>query len=407
MILKVFGIIKQVRAVGVLAIFFVVFLFYIGMATFPFMLITIGTFQKDANTNSTTDYESLKDMIDYEYLNMLTFQDHLLQNKGAYINLNGLAARLMGQRYMNGRVKLDNGHLASIIEKVDVTPAVTQLTELFDKQTEKGKDFLFVLAPSQVPKYEDILPKGYDDYSNSNADELLDRLRDNGIPTLDLREEAANDNMGNAEIFFKTDHHWKPETGFWAYTKIIDYLRSLGRVGEIASKYTDINEYNIELYKNWFLGSSGQRTGSYYAGVDDFALITPKFPTNMSVEISSASIQKQGDFAEVAYDREENKCDYFTALPYKTYGSGDKDFTCYRNESAPVDLKILSLGDSFGNVVFPFLPLIFHTCDELDMRWYKGNFEQYYNEFEPDIMIVLVNTKDVVQLNTTYDFFGE
>ena len=388
----------------VLAVILLAAIFYTASATLPLTLEQIGSYFRKSGKAAKP---AITTQIGDSYLNMLDFDGNMLLNKGSYLNLNGLLARFMGQRFMNERVKLDNGHLALLNARCDVTLPAKKVTQLCESQRERGGQFLFVIAPSQFPKYENILPAGFDDYTNLNADDLAGMLRANGVPVLDLRDALHEEGISHTDAFFVTDHHWTPETGFWAYTKVIEYFAGLGVIDVLESKYTDISEFNIEIFKNWFLGSSGRRTGIYYAGVDDFEIITPKFATDgMSVEIPGKNISKQGNFADVAYNMSENRLDYFRCSPYSAYGNSDSGSKSYRNNSAPVDLKVLSIGDSLTNVPFTFLPLVFTTCDELDMRYYTGDFQEYYRDYNPDIIIIMVGAASPVQPNTTYNFTG-
>lgn len=195
--------------------------------------------------------------------------------------------------------------------------------------------------------------------------------------------------------------------GFWAYGKVMEALTDAKIIEAVDPEYTDIGQYHIQRYSDWFLGSSGKRTGRFFAGVDDFSIITPKFPTgDMSVEIPSISIHKQGDFEEIAYDKSFMKQDYFSANPYGAYGHADRDLIHYRNAAAPIALKVLSIGDSFTNVPCTFFPLVFSCCDEVDMRAYpKGEFEGYYEKFDPDLVIVMINARAVEGDALTYSFF--
>ena len=387
----------------IITIVFLAAVFYIGSATFPSTVSIIGSFLNGGQAGIL----SAKDLIDREYRSMLDFSGYYLTDKGAYINLNGLMARAMGQRYMNKRVKLDNNHLTYLNEETDITRSAIQMTKLYNSQKAKGKDFLLVLAPFQISKYEDMLPAGYTDYSNQNADNLLDALVENDVPTLDLRDVMHDEGIGHTEAFFVTDHHWTTETGFWGYCETIDFLVKSGVIDPIDSMYTDISEYNIEVYKDFFLGSSGKRTGSYYAGVDDFAVITPKYDTNISVSIPDVSINKKGRFADVSFNDAEIRLDYFSANPYGAYGHGSYGMKHYRNEAAPLELKVLAIGDSFSRVPFAFLPLVFSVCDQLDMRYYHEDFASYYSEFNPDLLIVLTNPSQIAGKNYTFNYFNE
>ena len=398
---------KGITHMKVLAVAFLLAIFYIGSATFPATVNNIGSIFDNAQSDRQPNTSSIKKQIDRDYRRMLDFEHSNLKSKGTYVNLNGLMARIIGQRYMNKRVKLENGHLAAMVKPQDVTLPAIQLTKLYTHQKEKDKDFLYVLAPDQVPKYEDILPAGYKSYSNQNADDLLETLRKNDVPVLDLREEMLNEKIDHTDAFFVTDHHWKPETGFWAYTKIIDQLVQTGAMNPIDSVYTDINEYEIEVYKDFFLGSAGKRTGSYYAGVDDFSFIFPKFETDFSLELPSRSISLHGDFRDIAYDTSCIVYDYFSARVHDSYGHGQYGYKHYNNEMAPSDLKVLIIGDSFSRVPCTFLPLVFNSCNQFDMRYFEGDFEECYYEYNPDVVIVLTTPASVKEKHLTYDFFND
>lgn len=64
-----------------------------------------------------------------------------------------------------------------------------EIVKLYLTQLEKGKKFLFVLAPSQISKYDSQLPKGYKSYENDNADLFISGLIENNVPVLDLRDK--------------------------------------------------------------------------------------------------------------------------------------------------------------------------------------------------------------------------
>jgi len=393
---------KKIDYTGVIAGVFLVSVFYIGAATFPLTVVNVGNlFNPQPHIRSVVGQ-----WIDLSYREMLNFDMKGLQNKGFYINLQGFTASLLGQRHLNNMIKLDNGHLTEKAERENTAVAAAQISKIYDRQKENSKAFLFVMTPFQVPKFEDIMPPGFTNYSNENADELLALLGEAGVPTLDLRDEMIADAKNHSDAFFVTDHHWKPETGLWAYTKIIDSLIKAGTIDSAPSPATDMNEYNVEVYEDFFLGSFGRRTGVFFAGVDDFSVITPKFETDFSVTTPyNSEIDKRGSFEEVIIDESKLVRKFFRANPYTAYGHADKGLVQYRNESAPVDMKVLAIGDSFSHVSYIYLPLIFSTCDQLDVRYLEGSFEKYYEEFVPDIVIMLINPSQVMLENATHAFF--
>lgn len=401
--------IKKLTVNRVLAILFMMFTLHTGFAAVPALLSGINDTVKAQKHNMTT-YRDAIDKIYKDGMLSTKLEQPLWKNKASYINLNGLMARIMGQRYVNEIVLMDNGHLATYREShVDIQPAIAQMTKLYQKQTEKGKGFLFVMTPMQISKYDPQMPVGYQKETyNADADLFIRKLTENHVPVLDLREKMYEQGIEYKDAFFKTDHHWRPQTGFWAYGEIIKRLEEMRLIPKVDPFYTNPDSYEFRLYKDLFLGSSGRRTGQYYAGVDDFHLIVPKFETNISLKIPARKVDCSGRFEDTIYNKRlYEKVDFFNLSPYAAYEYGDNAFSCWRNERAPIKKRAIFMGDSFGNISFPLLSLCISDCDEFDMRHYKGDFAEHYNSFDPDFIIVLVNPYNVVGSNTVYDFFPE
>ena len=386
-------IIKGINQNHIQAVMFLIVIFSFSIVIMLTIAMNIGSLLKMENREMVINAVALGG-------------DRYSEHQEGFINLNGLMARMMGQRYMNDIVKLNNGQLSSVDNvRYDVSLAAAQMVKLYRAQKENGKHFLFVHTPQKIPKNEDIIPIGYDDNSNQTSDDLLLELRANGVPVLDLREKLLEDDINHSGAFFITDHHWTIETAFWAHKKILEYFADAGVISSVDAMITNIDNYVVDKRKNWFLGSSGKRTGVYYAGVDDFAIISPKFETDMTLEIPSLSVSKRGSFKEVVFTGDEEKLDYFHSNPYQGYAYGRREIKHFRNEHAPLDLKIMSIGDSFAPPAVAFLSLSLSSVDELDLNLYDGDFMEYYYEYAPDVIIVFVST--AVSLNTTYDFFND
>lgn len=401
---------RKLRPANLLA---AAFLLYIGfVALYPLEPLKNDTKSLLKGEISVSDY---MDRMDERYYGMLsTEQDQpLLQNKGTYINLNGGMAKLLGQPMMNERVKLKNGHLTSVVSwrhsQEDVVYTAQNITSLARTQEKNGGQFLFVLAPSQISKYEDLLPEGYTDTMNDTSDTLLSLLAQNGVAYLDLREALHKDQISNADAFFVTDHHWRPQTGFWAYTKILSALEESGAIASVDGFYTDSSHYDFVTYPNTFLGSSGKRTGICYAGVDDSIFIQPQFDTEITLTVPDRELELTGRYEEVCYNSEDtlnpDNPDYFQFNAYGLYGWGDNSLNRWRNENAPDNSKVMLIGDSFGNIPFSLMSIYFSDCDELDMRYYSEDFQRHYQDFQPDIVILEATLDQAVAENTCYSFF--
>lgn len=404
---------RRLRACHVLA---AAFLLYIGfVAVRPLEPLFESTKIYIRGDNSLSGYLQSIDDLYYEMLSTEKGQP-VFHDKATYINLNGWAARLLGQPVMNYRVTLKNGHLSHLIEyplasDSELEAVAQNLVSFAQAQHARGKHFLFVLTPTQTSKYEDFMPTGYTNRVHESADSLLALLTEKGVPCLDLREQMYTEKIDQSEAFFVTDHHWKPQTGFWAYTKILEKLEAMGAISPVDTFYTDRDHYQFITYENTFLGSAGKRTGIYYAGLDDSIFIQPAFDTEISVTVPDRDIHLTGRFEDVSYDTEAEvdleDPDFFSYSAYALYGWGDTKLTHWRNNQAPEEAGVMLIGDSFANVPYSLMSLYFSSCDELDMRHYSQDFPEHYQSFQPDIVIVSITVRHVTDENVTYPYIRE
>ena len=402
---KLRNILRQINASVILAAIFLFFIVFVGAATIPTVVS-----EASAVLHGEKSIKSGAFGIRAAYDEMLTtsLDQSVLQNRATYVNLSGFIANLLGQRQLNEVVKLNNGYLTSIYARQSTDVSVERITAICKKQTEKGGTYLFVLAPTKISKFDNQLPPDIKDYANDNADDLVNGLRKNGVPVLDLRDELHAQGISHEEAFNKTDHHWTPQTGFWAYVEIFKKLESMGAVSGIPDYLLDSSNYEFYIFHNSFLGSMGKRTGIYYAGVDDICKIIPKFDTNMSVSIPNGELDATGRYEDVAYAvKDFGGTDYFNQRSYSSYGYGNRAMIHWSSAVAPVDKRFMVYGDSFGNVPFTLFALCVQTCDELDMRHYRDDFAAYYQAFDPDVVVCLVNVQEVSSdsEDLLYDFF--
>jgi hypothetical protein len=310
------------------------------------------------------------------------------------VQLNGLAQRLMGRRVVNDAdgvynvVKLDNGWLTFVAPERDMPGAAENMLALRDHLAADGIPMLYVQAPVKVNKYDPQLPVGVTDYNNTNIDRLIALLADSGVDCLDLRERLNAYTSDYYSAFFKTDHHWKPETALWAFGEVGRYLNA--NYGfDIDEALFDPGNYSYETQKNWFLGSQGKRVGNLYGGTDDFTLITPKFPTDFTSEIPHKGLTVSGAFEDVFIFHEIlDSRDYFNINTYAAYTGGDYPLQTIINNSGG-EKNILLIRVSSSCAFSPFLALGVGRLDAIDPRYYGGSIADYADQVQPDIVIFL------------------
>lgn len=316
----------------------------------------------------------------------------LFRNK--FIDLNGFIQNFIGRDVVedvdasNTVYKLKNGQLSFSYPEYDTAYCSENLIELYEYLNAKDVNFLYVQAPFKVDKYNNNLPKGYEDLTNKNADVFLNAI-DDKVPYLDLRESFKNLKIEHEDLFYNTDHHWKTEAAFEASRETMNSLHKLYNIA-IDNEILDKKNYNFEEYKNFFLGSQGRRVGKYYGGIDDYTLITPKFHTDYTVKIKEYT--KNGAFKDTILEPEFLKTD----LPvdtnrYASYFGGDYEMVKVDNNNVDTG-KTLIIQDSFGLPFSAFMSLNFKETHTMDLRHFREeSLVEYLEENHYDNVLFLYN----------------
>lgn len=332
-----------------------------------------------------------------------------LKGKNSFINLNGFFARLTGRRVYNEVVILDNGMLSETIPKKNVESFAENIVQFkeFLSGRETEPKFVYVQAPYKESMEGEMFPEGAESYANENVDELLKLLAAKNVNTLDLRPLLSKTPEMVSEYFFGTDHHWNFKGAFVAYQEISKYISQLYPEKQMDLTYTDDAQWQPYTLEEWSLGSKGKRVGIYFGGVDDVTYYVPKFESQNSLMVPSRSLVYKGDYKKAnirsVYTKEKN---YFGASTYCIYGGGNYALARLRNMNAPVELKLLLIGDSFSLPVYSFLSAIFSEIDVIDMRYYTdGSVAEYVDMTNPDMVMMLINPS-VIKNNSEYADLG-
>ena len=322
--------------------------------------------------------------------------------KFSFVHLNGAVRKFFGQQEMNGVVKLNNGYLTEILDRCpddSIRDYDNRTEEFYHYLKDRGTALLYVSPPSTVSKFDPELPVGVEDYSNDNIDRMIRALKEAGIDTIDIRETMAADGIDHFSMMYKTDHHWTTEAGFYAYRLLEDYIAE--KTGcEIDPRIADIDNYTVKKYDRWHLGSRGQRTGIYYAGIDDFVLIDPEFEIKV-VDPYGVSGTIHDYFFITEYLEERDLTSRYT---YDSVLGGPNYLGHYKNPESRNDVKIMMLTDSFAKAVNPYLIMGFSEVN----TFYNGSVSNITPElieaYDPDVVIMLYYPRYINQNSGSFDF---
>ena len=366
-----------------LTVAFLIIVFSLAVVNLTTDLSSIKPAVKYALGRDVPGVESMKDAInevESEY------NDDFV-TKYAFIEVNGAAKSLLGNWESNERIKIGDGYLVQESDSIDVSSNASSVVALNDWLASENTPFLYIAFPNKVETGSDELRPGRKTHSNENVDRLLEGLEAGGVRYYDLRADYGESHDDWQSGFFRTDHHWLPQTAFWAYTDIA------GRLHEdygysLDSQSMDIGNYDIITYEKQFLGSAGRRTGRSFSGLDDFSVLIPNFDTSISVDSVDKDVHLEGSFEDVMFQKKYLEKDYYNIDTYSVY-NGDYDICIEKNESAANDMTVVVVKDSYTLALQPYYSFMFSEVHLVDLRYIEGEtLADYIDRIQPDLVIM-------------------
>ena len=338
-------------------------------------------------TEETVNFEEWIDEVKKAYVSDVAFKE-------AFIDLNGLFARLTGRTVYNDVATLNNGMLTyGEIPYLDMKPMANGITDFNTFLKANNVSFLYLQAPLKEDLAGALLPYGVELCGNQNADELLALLKQNAVDTVDLRQILSATPELVEQYFYRTDHHWNTHGAFRAFGETLAYLQAAFPDKTFDATLADSSNWNQTVYEDWFLGSRGKRVGVLFGGVDDLVIYTPKIETDMSFEVPKHHSYYSGSFEDAAIRSSYlDAPDYFNENAYYAYIGGDYPLAHHINKFSKNDLKVLLIKDSFSIPFQAFLSTAVRELDVIDPRYYTdGTVAEYVASSKPDVVIMMVN----------------
>ena len=287
----------------------------------------------------------------------------------------------------NPVLKLNDGYLSDITESLDITENAEAVKGLDEFCRGMGIEYAYISLPAKICQSEDTYISGFLDFSNQNTDRLLDALGRAGVRYYDLRKTLHAEGIDHHGAFFRTDHHWKPETGLWAAKHVLEFLRD-DYGWDVEPEILDPERFEHKVYPEWFLGSQGKKLSLMRTQPDDFTMLYPKFRTLIHYEAPNDRVNTSGDFSVTYYMKSVERKDYYGLNPYGAYKHADQPLDRIHNLLNHDGRKILIIHGSMSNCVIPLIALGVEYTDAIDLRHFTGSLRSYIKATKPDMVIV-------------------
>lgn len=349
----------------------------------------ISWVQANCQTNFAGKLDTLIGRWEQDAAEKLFLQERLVE-------LDGLAARVFDKHFVRdieysySVVKDNHGWLQFITFNAQPKEIVQNIADYQALDV----PIVYVQPPTKFIEGYTEFPPTLQDQTAANVANTAELLAAAGVPYLNLRELAEQDGLAKEQMFYRTDHHWRVETAFWAYAQTVAYLNGLyGWELDTDGFYTDLANWQATTWQQNFLGSQGRRVGRFYGGVDDFTLLSPDFATEFAVTITQQDgelVQKQGSFDEVLLDWDMlNDKDIYTNR-YGAYWGADYPAVLADNLNNDDGKTVLIIKDSYALPYGAFMATLADKLYMVDLRYFDlADLADYITDIQPDLILIM------------------
>ena len=388
----------QFRIDLVLTVLFLLTIFYFLYATIvyenglwghTFYFDYVSQFLEDPTDYSAWDLiEASKNSLD----NFISENIHGTKTLG---RVNSAFQFALGKKMVNTggtqMIRLNSGHLFDMQDKMSIESAERDILDMRAIVPE-GTPFVYVYEHSTLYDEAAQMPSGYEflNYSIRSADELVQRLRADGVEVIDSRDIFAESGATLEEFLLYTDRHWSTRAAMIVAQRVAEYVQEATGVA-FATERLDLEQFDTQVYPKLFLGQYGQRLGPGLVDPDDITVYTPKYDTNIHryTVYRSEITDVEGPFETVNIRWDTLYPDEgvtWNTRAYHDYGLTE-NYEIYSNE-AGADCTILLLKDSFSAPVGRFLSLVANEVYAVDLRDRTISLQEWIDKSNPDIVVL-------------------
>lgn len=367
---------------------------------------------------SFSDVYSMDKPEDYADFLEKSFEENFHNREKIIENYGGMK-KLFNKKFVDDPLieryiyKGNNGFLYYVApERIDTTEIARNISSFQDKLISDHTTFVTCLAPNKHTISSQNFPYGALDYTTHNTADFEKNLDEYGVSSLNLSTIFYSEKLDENNAFFANDTHWKFETAFWGYAKLIDYLKNTYMMPiNIENKSNDAESYKFQKYPDVYIGSMGKRAGKKYIDYkDDITILFPNFKTDIVYkkydEYYNIQIEKRGSYKDVFFNEWVLKSDDEYSDKYISLMGYGSPYEVIENKNITDSSKLIMIKDSFAMPVASYLSNNFSKIYLLDTRYpnIRKTLERTIHTVEPDVVLLFVSPTSVTFFPELFNF---
>ena len=263
-----------------------------------------------------------------------------------------LASRLMGKTDYNGTYVCSDDWLIEVYnEPVNTKKNTDRLSKTVDTLNSMGVDTSFILVPTAVSMYPEVLPSNV--RGKEGQTEVFNYMYDHiaANTKIDTWSVLESEKKSGTQLYYKTDHHWTVDAAYAVYA---EFCKAKGM--EAVPK----DSFDIEEVSNSFYGTVYSKSLNPLQPADTIKAYKQDM-TGISVKYM-ADPDADSLYAE-SYLSVKDKYSYFL--------NGIQPMITIENSNVKNGKTLLVVKDSYANCFVPFLINHYEKVIVLDTRYYR------------------------------------
>ncbi len=310
-----------------------------------------------------------------------------------WIEANALLDRkLLKKDYIRDIYIADDGYMITPVNpanKGNSIPGIQKKIDTFASELkEQNVKTYFALVPNKSTVMEDKLPDYIESHANDYSDKLLKGFSSD-VGAIDFRDEILSQMEKEENLYFYSDHHWKPKAALIAYQKIINEMsEAFPEVG----KPLEADDFVWKEHPSKFFGSEARKITKVNVPKPDTVTIVEAKDKQKPLTVCYS-----GDCNKSLYNLNvlENEETYTNR--YTTYMSGDVKEGIIKNPNVKNGFNVLILKDSYANPLIQFMAMNFEETRLLDLRKHKNlDVKEYALKHNIDAVLFVHNINSIV-----------
>lgn len=292
--------------------------------------------------------------------------------RDSWVALKALGEYLSGKAENNGIYFASDSTLISRIDKPDATLLEENIHYLNTFAENTNVPIYFALIPTAASIWNDKLPEGAP--TVCEKDLITQLYSQTDANTIDILS-ALNAHQ-DEYIYYRTDHHWTSLGAFYGANAIFKTL-------ELDS--LELDHYRANAVSNSFYGTNYSSSAAWWVEPDIIYTYVPE--TGKEVISNFTGKNLPGKLYDADYLETKNKYAYFLG--------GNQPLCVVKSQTEGPN--ILLVRDSYADCLTPFFSERFSEVHLIDLRYNRLSLQNYINENEIDIVLVLYSLSNYIE----------